>query len=269
MDRRHFLALSVALPLLSTRQAFAAPKADLWERWTRHDPAANGRVDHSGWDALLGRYLTQHADGIVRVDYQALAARRSDLRTYLALLADTPVSTFARPEQFAFWVNLYNALTLDVVLEHWPVNSIRDIDISPGLFANGPWGAKLAIVEGVDVSLDDIEHRILRPIWKDPRIHYAVNCASIGCPNLAKRAYTGDRLEAMLNAGAQDYVGHPRGVSVRNGRVTASKIYDWFQEDFGGTEAGVLAHLRQYGADGLQSAGGIDDYAYDWSLNAA
>ena len=139
----------------------------------------------------LGRFLAQHLrtgeDGIARIGYGAVSDEdRKSLDAYIAALAGHPGSRRAlnRAEQQAYWINLYNALTVQVILDHYPVESIRDIDISPGLFADGPWGKKLVTIEGEAVSLDDIEHRILRPIWKDPRIHYAVNCASIGCPNL-------------------------------------------------------------------------------------
>ncbi|MFK7943304.1 MAG: DUF547 domain-containing protein [Paracoccaceae bacterium] len=267
MHRRTFLIATAAAVSMGSAQA--APSAELWRRWMGHVAGSTDHVDHSAWDALLQKHVLVGKDGIARVGYRGFGGSRSKLDGYLAALRTTNVSGLDRPEQMAYWINLYNAVTLQVVLDHYPVESIRDIDISPGIFANGPWGAKLAEVEGVPVSLDDIEHRILRPIWKDPRIHYAVNCASIGCPNLAVQAFTGARLETMLDTGARAYVGHSRGCSIEAGRVTASKIYDWFQEDFGGTEAGVIAHLRQHGAKGLESATGIDSYQYDWSLNAA
>ena len=107
-------------------------------------------------------------------------------------------SLTSRDEQLAYWINLYNALTVKVILDHYPVKSILDIDISPGWFSIGPWGKKLVAVEGVEISLDDIEHRILRPIWRDPRIHYALNCAAVGCPNLLREAFTGATAEVLL-----------------------------------------------------------------------
>jgi hypothetical protein len=183
------------------------------------------------------------------------------------------VTKLSRAEQLPYWINLYNALTIKTVLEKYPVASIRDINISPGLFSSGPWGAKLVKVEGEEVTLDDIEHRILRPIWKDPRIHYAVNCASIGCPNLLATAFTAGNTDQLLTDGAKAYANNKRGVRIEGGKITASKIYDWFQSDFGGSEAGVLQHLAKYAepglADRLKSARGISSYEYDWSLNDA
>jgi len=155
------------------------------------------------------------------------------------------VSKLNRPEQQAYWINLYNALTVQVVLDHYPVETIRDIDISPGLFSDGPWGKKLVTIEAEPVSLDDIEHRILRPIWRDPRIHYAVNCASVGCPDLLARAYRTDDMDQTLTANAVAYINSARGVALKGGEVSVSSIYDWFEADFGGNEAGVLKHLRQ------------------------
>ncbi len=160
---------------------------------------------------------------------------------------------------------------MKLVLDHYPVDSIRDIDISPGLFADGPWERKLATVEGVGLSLDDIEHRILRPIWQDPRIHYVVNCAAVGCPNLMDRAFTGARWDEMMDAAARDYVNNWRGVRFDDGELIVSKLYVWYTEDFGGSESAVLDHLRRYAEPGLrgrlEDRERIDAYAYDWGLN--
>jgi len=122
-----------------------------------------------------------------------------------------------------------------------------------------------------ELSLDNIEHDILRKVWDDPRVHYAVNCASVGCPNLAREAYRGETLDAQLDAAARAYITSPRGISIEGGRVTASKIYSWYDEDFGNSEAGVIKHVSQYAegeaASRLSGLSSIDDYEYDWSLN--
>lgn len=256
---------------LPASAALATPAAVAWERFAAHDEANDATLDHSLWDRLLKAYVVSDRDGINRVDYGGVnTADRAALRTYLETLSKTPITSLARAEQQAFWINLYNALTLDVVLDHYPVGSIRKIAISPGWFSVGPWGKKLLSVEGEMVSLDDIEHRILRPIWKDSRIHYAVNCASIGCPNLRKEAFSAENTEACLEAGARDYVNHTRGARVETGRLIVSSIYDWFADDFGGS-AGVIAHLKRYADPPLaQTLDGIEtiyDDEYDWSLN--
>ncbi len=264
--------LAVVATLLLALPAGAAPKAELWDRWTAHEAASSKVVDHAVWDRLTKTHVSQGRDGVALVDYAGFsAADKQALKAYIAGLAATPVSRLNRTEQFAFWLNLYNALTVDVILEHYPVGSIRDIDISPGLFADGPWGAKLVKIEGENVSLDDIEHRILRPIWKDPRIHYGVNCASIGCPDLRAGAYTSANVETALTAAARAFINHPRGARVQNGLLQVSSIYDWFEEDFGGNDRGVIEHLKQFAGPSLtgqlQGISDISDDTYDWRLN--
>lgn len=254
--------------------ADAAPRAELWERWTRHDPAGTLSLSHRQWDEWLSRHVRTAEDGIARIAYGKVdTVGRTALEAYLAQLEAVPVDALSRTEQLAFWVNLYNALTVRVVLDHSPVDSIRDIDISPGFFADGPWGRKLAKVEGIELSLDDIEHRILRPIWRDPRIHYAVNCASLGCPNLQARAMTADNAAVYLDDGARDFINHPRGARIEDGKLYTSSIYDWFEEDFGGSDVGVIAHLRHYArpplAAALKRISRISGDSYDWRLNDA
>lgn len=277
LDRRRLLALAAAASGLGALPlpVRAAPAAELWERWLPHAPRSERRADHAAWDAFLARYLEQGSDGIARLAYGAVsAADRRALQSYLAALSAVPVRDLARPEQFAYWFNLYNALTVETVLAHYPVDSIRDIDISPGLFAQGPWGAELIAVEGTPLSLDDIEHRILRPVWdQDPLIHYGVNCAALGCPNLQPQAFRAETADAVLARAAGAYVNHPRGAEFRNGGLVVSSIYLWFQEDFGDSDAGVIAHLRRHArpalAQRLATAGGIFDDRYDWALNDA
>ena len=280
MDRRQLLSIIVGTGGLALAgsparaQLFGAPRADLWPRWQAHDANATSAVDHGPWTDLLSRYVSTGADGINRVAYgRWTGPDRNALDAYLARLAGTAISAMNRGEQFAYWVNLYNALTVRVILDHYPVASIRDIDVSPGLFSSGPWGRTLITVEGEALTLDDIEHRILRPIWRDPRIHYAVNCAALGCPNLAPTAFTASGLNAMLDGAAAAYVNHVRGARVESGRLVVSSIYTWFEEDFAGSDAGVIAHLRRYaGPTLIASLNGVTriaDHDYDWSLNGA
>jgi len=253
--------------------AIAAPRAEAWPRWERHVPGSARTAAHDDWAGFLAAYRVVGADGIARLRYAAVApADRARLDAYVAGLAAQPVDALDRPEQMAFWLNLYNALTVRTVLRHYPVASIRDIRISPGLFSVGPWGRKLVAVAGEEVSLDDIEHRILRPLWRDPRVHYGLNCASLGCPDLPARPFAGADVDAMLEAAARTYVNHPRGAAVEGGRLFVSSIYDWFADDFA-TDGGVLAHLHRHAAPALAGAlaqaGRIEGDRYDWRLNDA
>ena len=255
----------------SSLERLLAPKAEPWERWQQYQASDQRRIDHESWSGFLNAYVTRSADGVMRIAYSRVTDRdKAVLSDYIAGLSELEISGHSRPEQFAYWVNLYNALTVQVVLEHCPVMSIRDIDISPGLFADGPWRKPLITVQGENVSLDDIEHRILRPGWGDPRIHYAVNCASIGCPDLQPEAFTAANTERLLEQAARDYINHPRGVRVDRSGVTLSSIYNWFASDFD-QAGGVLDHIRRYATadlkarlEGIET---IDGYTYDWSLN--
>ncbi len=265
-------ALSMSVMAMAAGPAAAAPKAELWTRWQAHDPTASTTIDHSSWQRFLKAYVRPHPDGVNRVAYALVSDEdRKVLADYLDELAATPISAYNRDEQRAYWINLYNALTVKVVLDHYPVRSIRKIRISPGLLAVGPWGKKLVTVEGEPLSLDDIEHRILRPIWRDPRIHYAVNCAAISCPSLQEDAFTGSNVDALLTRAAREYGNSAYGAEVRNGRLVVSSLYRWYKEDFGGSDEGVINHLRQYAdaplAASLSGAKRIADDRYDWGLN--
>jgi len=267
LSRRFFLAGAAALVV--TRANAASPL----RQFSKSAASTTIPVDHSAWDRLVKTYVKPDATGLNRVAYARWkASGRAALDEYLTMLQGVPVSALSRADQYAFWVNLYNAKTIAVVLERYPVRSIRDIDLGGSFFGNGPWSARLLRVEGTDLTLDDIEHRILRPLWRDPRTHYAVNCASVGCPNLVRQAFTSGNTASLLETGARAFVDHPRGVVVSDGAITASKIYDWFAEDFG-DETALRAHWSRYAGPAkrqeIEAATSIAGYDYDWSLNDA
>ena len=198
--------LTILAVLFGYGSAQAAPKAELWARWQKHDPGSTQKIDHGAWDRFLKQFVVApHPSGIHRVRYQAVQpGDLRNLKIYLQAMQAVAISSHNRVEQKAYWINVYNALTVDLILARFPVASIRDINISPGFLSRGPWGAKLFGAEGERLSLDDIEHRILRPIWKDSRVHYAVNCASLGCPNLQPLAFTGENTEGLLEKAARE-----------------------------------------------------------------
>ncbi len=233
----------------------------------------------AGYTELLSKYVAVSPGGINRVAYAKWHGSQTDrqkLDTVIGAMASQMPSAMSRDDAFAFWANLYNAVTLKVIVDKYPVKSIRDIkSTGTGLFDFksyiGPWRTKRVAVEGKELSLDDIENRILRPEFKDPRVHYSINCASLGCPNLQPKPWSGATLSVDLDAAAAAYINHPRGVFVsENGKVTVSSIYNWFEEDFGGSKAAVLAHIRKYASPEL--AAKLKDKTsfrddYDWSLN--
>lgn len=269
------MAGGLSLTLLAGAPSPAAHAAALADLFAKSDEAATTVVDHGAWSELLAAYVKPSPGAVSRLDYAAFKADgRDKLKAYLDRLQAVDVVALNRAEQLAFWANLYNAKTIDIVLDHYPVSSIKRINLGGSLlssFAGGPWDAEVVTVHGQALSLNDIEHKIMRPIFKDPRIHYAVNCASIGCPNLAGVAFTGAALDGQLEAAARAYVNDPRGCSVSDAGITVSSIYKWYAEDFGGNAKSVLAHLQKYAepalAQSLAGARSIADYQYDWSLN--
>lgn len=264
-----FLPSLAALSLAVVASAAGASRS--FEVWTRFDPESQIRVDHGPWAELLGKFVVARSDGLHVVAYEEVGPEdRARLEGYLADLQEVRVSTLARDEQMAYWMNLYNAATVRVILDHFPVESITEIHLDGG---QGPWDAELLRVEGRGLSLNDIENRILRPIWKDPRIHYGVNCASYGCPNLALEPFTAENLEDLLDRGAEEFVNHERAVRFEGEKLVVSSLYNWYVADFGDGLPGVLEHLTEFADEEL--AGRLDrfrgevEYTYDWSLNHA
>lgn len=265
-----FLLTTVSFATASV--ASAAEPAELFRKAT---PGSAVVVDHSSWDRLLKAYVSRGKDGVNRVDYSAFKrSGQGDLKRYIESLQRTDPGKLNKAEQFAFLANLYNATTIDVVLDNYPVKSIKDISLGGGLlatFTGGPWKAKVVTLRGEKLSLDDIEHGILRPVFRDPRVHYAVNCASVGCPNLRTEAFTGAKLDAQLDDAAREYINHPRGVTVHENQLIVSSIYTWFKADFGGSDIKVIAHLRRFAGPDLSGKlarrSSIDDYRYDWAIN--
>ena len=266
---RRLVAAFIALSFITTA-AFAAPKADLWPHWQAHDENATATIDHSAYDAFLRKYVVAHEHAPNGVRYgDVSAADHTRLKNYIEAMQQVDIAAYNRDVQRAYWINLYNALTLDRVLDAYPVDSIRDIGGS--LISSGPWKKRYLTIDGEKLSLNDIEHRILRPIWHDGLTHYGVNCASMSCPDLSTQAYTGDNVYTLLRENARDYVNSPAGVRFDDGELVVSSIYDWYGQDFGGNDRAIISHLRRF-ADPARSTrldmrDTIDDYAYDWALN--
>ena len=255
-----------------TTMIFAAPAKSLWPRWQAYQANSTKVINHQRFQDFLNRYVVTSSAGVNLVSYAKVTpGDKAQLKAYLQQLAQIPIKQYNRNEQLAYWINLYNALTLQTVLQHYPVKSIRDIKLG-GWFSTGPWDAKLIKVDNVPLSLNDIEHRIIRPIWNDPRTHYALNCASYSCPNLQKQVYTGKMLKHMLTQAAKEYVNNPRGVLIKNKQLIVSSIYNWYQSDFGSNEQDVINHLKYYAKPALRQQlsqfHSISSYEYNWQLNA-
>lgn len=262
--------LSVLLMLLCT-SLIAAPSKKLWDVWSPYQASSNKTIDHEQYQDFLNKYVYKTKTGVNYVRYSKVTKTdKTALEAYLKTMSQIPIAKYSRTEQLAYWINIYNALTIDTVLKHYPVKSIRDIKLG-GWFSAGPWDAKLISIDDKQVSLNDIEHRIIRPIWNDPRTHYALNCASYSCPNLQQKAYAGKTINAMLTSDAKQYINSKRGVDIENGKLYVSSIYDWYQVDFGGNAPSVIKHLQQYASpklkQQLQQYHDISGYRYNWQLN--
>lgn len=281
MTQARFVAAPL-LPvlLLALAAAGCAPRAqqirgDVAEEIRRGLASGTESFDHSAFDALLSKHVDEEA---FRVDYRGLKQDEAALDAYLAALGAARLAALGRDELFALFLNAYNASTLKTILRTMTperpggVPSIRDI---PGVFRRSDHR-----VGGYLLSLDNIEHHILRPIFRDPRIHFAVNCAAVSCPPLAASAYTGARLDAQLDAAARRALGSPAYARVEAGRLLLTKVLDWYGADFtdarfAGHAASLPEYVARYAAADVREFiarhGGrppVRFLDYDWSLNA-
>jgi len=219
--------------------------------------------DHRIFGELLAKY---NRDG--QVDYAGFKSDESRLDEYLDGLSRTDPASLASADRFAFYVNVYNAWTIKLILSAYPgIDSIKEL----GNLFKSPWKRKLVALNGKRVTLDHIEHDILRPQFKDPRVHFAVNCASIGCPPLYPEPFTGSRLDQQLNAATKAFINDARYNRIEDNTLYVSKIFKWFREDF---NHDIIAFFEQYASGELNTQIRdrranlkIEFLDYDWGLN--
>ncbi|NNC82243.1 MAG: DUF547 domain-containing protein [Flavobacteriales bacterium] len=210
--------------------------------------------DHGPWDRLLQK----HVDDQGLVDYKALASSPA-FDTYLLTLSGShPDDSWSRDEQMAYWINVYNAYTVQLIIKNLPLASIKEIDM--------PWDKKFIEIEGSTYSLNQIEHEILRPEFKDARIHFAVNCASLGCPPLYNRAFLPTRLQNQLELVTRNFINDERYNQLNGDIASISKIFDWYASDFE-REGGVAYFINKYAHSKLDRDVQLSYNDYDWSLN--
>ncbi len=253
------------LLLFFSHYSHAAPRSELWPMWQQSNERSTATINNQLWQGILDNYLIMSGENTL-FDYRRVSTQdKQRLKQYIKQLTSTDPRTLNKKEQFAYWVNLYNALTVDLILDNYPIKSIKNLG---GFFSSGPWDDDVAVVAGTPITLNDIEHRILRPIWKDPRIHYAVNCASLGCPNLNPRAYDAQNTERLLNQSAIEFLNSAKGVSIQGNTLYLSSIFDWYGSDFGSNEQEVLRAIDQYRTkQKIANWSGKIKYQYDWALN--
>lgn len=274
--KKNLLRLSILLLsclFLVSNVASATFHKNLWPKWEAHNPLSLVTISHQEWQEFLSQCVITNTEGINLVDYPNLTEANLDLlKRYITRMSQINVTNYNRDEQLAFWLNLYNALIVKIVADYYPIETIQEINISPGLFSVGPWGAKLVTVSGTQLSLDEIQNRIIRAIWNDPRSHYAINDGTIGGANLSKEAFQGKTINAQLNQAAVQYINSLRGIQVIDGKLVVSKIYDWYLDDFGGSELDLINHLSLFAnqplQENLQHLSSINSYIYNWHLNS-
>ncbi|MCF6323738.1 MAG: DUF547 domain-containing protein [Gammaproteobacteria bacterium] len=239
--------------------------------------------DHAEWDQLLKKHVISINQGVAtQVDYRGFSRDRFQLKSYLGSLESISRATFKhwpKQQQLAFLINAYNAWTVELILTEYPeLESIKDL----GSWIKSPWDRRFIPLLGSTHSLDEIEHGMIRAkgAYQEPRIHFAVNCASIGCPALSMDAFTGDKLEAQLEVVTHLFLSDRSRNFLKNDTLNISKIFKWYRDDFESGWGGY--HTLQQFLSAYQTSLGLSDdqvqrinssdieiefLDYDWKLN--
>lgn len=220
-------------------------------------------VSHDSWTALLQKHVNQNGF----VDYNGFIADSNELNFYIQTLQNNPpnTETWSRNDILAYWINAYNAFTVQIVIRNYPTASIKDI--KPGIgFINSVWDIKFIEIAGLQLDLNNIEHNILRKM-DEPRIHFAINCASYSCPVLGRNAYTAKQLDMQLDEAARLFVNDPTRNHISDTSAAISSIFNWFTGDF--TKNGSLTEfINQYSTTRIPPEVRITFLPYDWRLNS-
>ena len=228
-------------------------------------PGAENGPSHATWDALLQK----HVSGDGHVGYQGFSADSAQLNAYLQLLQDSPpdAATWTRQAQMAFWINAYNAFTVQLIIRNYPLQSIKDIGAKNQIpFVNTPWDLKFIKIGAEVLDLNNIEHGKLRKPFGDPRIHFAIVCASHSCPRLANTAYTAEDLDTQLDTRAREFLADPQRNQVSADAPCLSKIFDWYGMDFP-KKKHFIPYINQYSPVKISPKAKISYLDYNWSLN--
>ena len=260
----------VLICCLAMAPAYATPSSKLNVFWADSEPNSGLHLDHSAWQKTLDEYLVvNHPSGINRFDYARVSKpHKLRLAVYIAYIAQFDPRQLSRDEQKAMWLNLYNVLVVAAVLNQQSIPEIDSIRRVGG--EDGPWRGSMLKMVTQDISLDVIEHNILRPIWNDPRIHFALHRATLGSANLQPQVFTHKNIEQQLDQATREFVNSVRGVSFVENRLLLSTLFNWYSADFGGGIANVKKFLAKYATPELAikiARSRRVRYRYQWSLN--
>lgn len=230
-------------------------------------PGMAAEPDWSDYSRLLGKHVhpgVKNGIALNIVDYAALKKSGEVDRVAVQLSVFPMEKLTSREEKLAFYINAYNVLAMKMVLDHFPLESIKDV----GSFISPVWKKSAGQLGGKPVTLDELEHRVLRPMG-EPRIHFAIVCASVSCPDLRAEPYTASRLDAQLDDQTKQFIGNPaKGMKVEEGSVRVSQIFEWFKKDFDKL-GGVEAFIRRYRQDVPDKPQVKANIPYDWLLNVS
>lgn len=235
---------------------------------TAASEAAAPPPDHSAYDKLLKKYVNDKG----LVDYKGLKNNKADekeFNDYLDLLSkNPPTDKWSKNEQMAYWINAYNAYTIRLILNHYPVKSIKDIGSKIKIpFVTTPWAAKFFTIGGDKMSLDNIEHGTLRKKYDDPRIHFALVCASISCPRLRNEAYMAAKLDSQLDDQGRDFLNNPAKNKITKDEAMLSNYFNWYKGDWNNNGQSVVKWVNKYSTTKISDNTKISYLDYNWNLN--
>lgn len=249
---KHFVKRHITLFLVIT--GFSIVSANFND--SKNSSSALQKPDYTTWDKLLKKYVDK--DG--NVDYKNFRKELGLLNSYLEHQTKNSISEYDTKEsKLVYYINLYNAATVKLILENHPLGSIKDL--------KGPWNRKIVTIMGKQLSLGDIEHNILRKM-DEPRIHFAINCASYSCPKLLNEAFTVEKLEEQLEKTAKNFVNDPKRNVIKKDKAMLSQIFKWYKKDFT-DKMSLIEYINQYSGTKISKDTSIEYINYDWSLNAS
>ncbi len=244
-------SIDVNNPIYSIRAY--TPKAKKSSKYT----AKNSKVDYQIWGTLLKKNVSATGE----VNYKGFQNDIKKFNGFLRLLSSTRIDgTWTRADKISYWINVYNAFTVKLIVNNYPVSSIKSL--------NSPWKQKFFIINGESMSLGQVEHEILRG-FNEPRIHFAINCASASCPRLIQIPYTSENLERLLDRQTTEFINDPFYNTITGYTVNVSKLFDWYKKDFKAKSGTVINFINQYSKVNINKQKERGYKSYDWSINAS
>jgi len=245
--------------------SYAAPKAKMIEFWNDYEPDSGLKMDHSAWDKILKKYVvSDHPTGVNRFRYDDVSNEdKAAVQAYLTYLQSRDPRQLNHARKKAYWMNFYNAAIVSIVLTEQPEETIRGV--------SRLWKKKRFVVTMQEMSLDDMEHGVIRPFYNDPRVHFGFTPATIGSGNIMPIAFTGDNVEELLDLNTRDFFNKSdRGMYIDGRTLRISSLFKWYKNDFGGTKGSIKTFIKKHVSQEVSDA--IDQttrvtYQYNWKLN--